>query len=190
MRKLLKTVLLVLTLTLLLSIPVSASGVTGNAQDAEHTAGTGGGVYTGTGPSYSKTGFLIYVTDADGRIKYEPKLVFYNDVPSLGSDTIDTVRSRLRAYSYTAKYGNVIWDMPPFNDNASSNGERIKDWLISDQGEAPGVVKAIETYWGADAAELFIQSGLEDPEDSWVFCVETVFYHGKYICAEYLGFHH
>lgn len=147
--------------------------VTGNTAYA--TDGTGDGTSTGSGstgvvggPSWRKTGWMVYVVDEAG-FRQSPDVVciWTNDAPT-GSIRKE-LKTRTEGHEPSRYYTNPEWG-PPFDGNANPKGTYVKNWMLKDS-DGNGNVQCedvIYTLWG----EEFFYS----MQESWALILEPVYW--------------
>ena len=176
----------------------NAHAVTGNGAGADY-ANPSTGIWQ-DGCSYAKTGFLLYVTDSIGNVRNDYPPVFVTsyswETPSLswddkvyfdsyfGNVQYDPRGSHNGVNYYSDWYAGIEWMMSPFQGNGQGNGTAIKNWLVSPQNGAPaGVLYIIDTYWGTEAMNKFLESATTG--NTYQFHAQTVFWHGGYMGNQY-----
>lgn len=185
MKKLLRYIVLILTMILMSSTLVFAEGACGSGEE-----GFGGGTGSGSiinGSSYKKSGIITYLIDENGNIVSDVKsMVCFNKYPD------DSHYMYLKT-----RYDNVVLDRitngslqdSPFdflkngvlNSNTSGNGKKIKNALISKSGEnSYYATDFIDYYWGASMKEKFLDEKL-------FLILEEFSWQGLYNQSTYLG---
>lgn len=186
MKKIFKSIILILTLTMFFSITVFADGDTGGSG----TGGTGGGRGHGSvinGPSFKKTGFVFYIVNGSGSIVAEPKTaVSMNVYPD--ETHISYIDTRFGGRIGLSITNGSIQDCPawggytPFNSNTSGNGGVIKNHLISASGaNSYYCTDFIDYYWGSSVKDAFLDN------DDYYLIIEPFLWTSLYKGSEYLG---
>lgn len=156
--------ILILMLILGLCMPVFADGTTVN-RGGSGKGGGGGAGGSGTmtiknGCSYKKTGFVYYIVDESGKIVAEPQArSTYKDITPVGTNYIDTRYGNRKSVTYSDSMQDFAnwWNMPPFEEDTSGNGGRIKDWLLGGTQESGfNVLLFIQEAWDYKTAEEFV----------------------------------
>lgn len=168
----------VLFMCCVLCIRVEATNngpVDGSGDSADQSAATG--KYAG-GPSYSKTGWLIYILDEDSGARVSPSTVFY-DCGQAPPDMLSTLKARIPAGGSPTEYKGTIPDYigRPFDNGNIANGMKIKSKLIG-EGKKGGslVYDFIEDIWGTD-----ISISLDEKYEQWVLIMEPVYWYNLFV---------
>lgn len=120
----------------------------------------GGG--TGTmkvvnGPSFKKTGYVIYIVSGDGSIVKEPKAFTTYGTSPTGAWYLDTRFGNRHVTSVDTSFSGQWWGYAPFDDKGYGKGGEIKDWLI--QGTVDGgfnMLLLIQSMWDFSTAQQFV----------------------------------
>lgn len=185
MKKLIRSIIVVLAFTMLFSMTVFAEGTGGSG-----TGGGGNGTGNGTvinAPSCKKTGFVFYIVDGGGNIVAEPKsAVSFNVYPD--STHFIYLKMRFGGRVMNSITNGSIQDCPawnglaPFNSNTSGNGGVIKNHLISNGANGkPDAINFIQFYWGESMADSFIDN------DDYYLIIEPFLWSSLYRSSTYLG---
>lgn len=190
MKKLLKMIAMVLTLSLFLAIPVSATNMNGGGNEGN---GDGGQTSTGTsdmtgkdGATPAKTGYLIYGSDASGNAN--TPIVFvttFGIAPystSGASLDLSGLRTRFGASFNSIDESPIEWGIPPFGTSGTGAGGYIKAWLMTPHGNALGFEWVLMNYLGMSEEQVLAY----EQEENYVN-VEAVMWGGVYSGTSHSG---
>lgn len=175
MKKLLKTMILILAIILSLGVSVFADTTEGSGDTTDE--GKVDIDYNNTASGYSRyrSGYLIYITDAAGQPVSPIRLVPYSSKPS-SKVRVDGLTTRVTNTLYTDIYTGTIatatnngYNKPPLNTvSGEGYGDSFKTWLIkkNEFGDA-NCYTLIKNLFGDSYATAF-------RDEDYYLCVEAV----------------
>lgn len=168
--KIFKAVLLMFVMAISLSLPIhaSASEFTGATGDNEQTEKGTDDNNTG-GPSYQKTGWLIYVVDKETGAMLSPSVVESYNHNSPPSTNLDFRVTRFGGVK-PSKISDSVIPWGPFDLNGN-NGEKTREWLRKNGGQV------ITELWGPTFASYV--AGLTP--GSYALVAEGVYWNNIFI---------
>lgn len=186
MKRLLRLLTIVMTLTMLISVPVFAWDGSGTGGETS----TGSQDMTGKdGATPAKTGYVIYGSDANGNAVTQVFFITtFGVAPSSTSGArMDVSGLKTRFNQPVSKFDTknpVVWRVPPFGTSSRTGaGEYIKQWLkrIYKDGHTGGEW-VLENYLGLseDEANAF-------KENEYYINVEAVMWGGVYSGTSHTG---
>lgn len=145
------------------------------------------------GPHHTKTGWLIYFIDWYGNQTTKTQVIYETRTPS-----------ECNCFNATTKFGGRIdfldyeigspWKFPPFNSNASSNGDKLKAWLMQKKDGVYNCYLLIDKYFPSTKLMENFQKGEN------LLIIEPIFWAqmysddigatGTYLCATANGWAH
>ena len=142
-----------LALAIGISIPsIKVYATDGNADEGESDQASG--EYSG-GPSYAKTGWIMYIVDKNGTPVSDAVYISCGGEPQ----GIRFLTTRLGGLNPRQVAGPVPWvsvigaDGAPFDNDQDFKGIDIKDWLLEDDGAGTkNVFNVVSDYWSEDKA--------------------------------------
>lgn len=171
MKKFLKTLILVLVLTLSLGV-LAFAGESGNGDDTSE--GKVDPHSSVSGYSKYRSGYLIYITDASGGVVSPVRLVPFSAKPA--SNVKMNLTTRVTGTSLTDIYDGTIstatngeFNRPPLDVvSGSTYGSSFKNWLITKNvmGDA-NVYVVIKNLFGDSYAKSF-------KDEDYYLCIEAV----------------
>ena len=171
--KIFKAVLLMFVMAISLSLPIHASA-------SEFTGGTGTQEQTGNGtdnentggPSYLKTGWLIYVVDRETGALLSPSVVesYNHNSPPTGGAVAVKKQTRFGGGVAPSKRADNVIPWGPFDLNGN-NGEKTREWLKKNG------MQVIRDLWGPTFASYV--AGLTP--GSYALVAEGVYWNNVFI---------
>lgn len=147
-----KLLAFVLTLTLCLSCGMTAfaSSVGGSGTGDDGPAPT---MQIVGGPSYTKTGWLVYLVDWTGSQVSDTQVIYEYQTPNCNLFYPKT------HFGGTINYNNYEigspWGLPPFDANQRGYGSAVKSWMLQKTDDTYNCLRVIDKYFGPAAAESF-----------------------------------
>ena len=143
-----------------LSVPTRTYATEGNGTGND--SGQASGNYAG-GPSYAKTGWLLYlVTNDDDEVVSDVVAVSCGGAPT-GAELMKT---RIGDMGYSRKFSGVPWasaigsNGAPFDNYQHSNGTKIKNWMLEDDGSGTeNWFNVVTLIWGEEKAIVMAKDG-------------------------------
>lgn len=136
MKKLLRLLTCVFTLSLLLAIPVSANGNIGIGESGETTEGSAN-LSGQDGFSGAKTGYIVYTSDASGNPTSDVVAFTWDGstpYSTSGCPVMTALETRFGSAVTLEAWGTRSpWGFPPFS-GTSGTGGAVKAWLLAPQG--------------------------------------------------------
>lgn len=183
MRKVFKTIILILVLTLSFGVCSYADNAGGSGTGNEEGGGSGSQTVQ-NGVSYRKSGFTFSIVDNNGNIVAEPS----------ARVTFDKFPDSSHKYFIYTRYGNkrvtkldgsmqalsTWWGKPAFNENGSGNGSYIKNWMLSKTNGEYNSLLFIKEIWGETTAQAFV-------DNDYYLIVEPFIFGGLHRGNKYLG---
>lgn len=188
MKKLLKTIFLVVMLILVFSTTVFAGDLDDNGTGG---SGTGGSANLNgrDGASYAKTFFLIYTCDGAGNAT-SPIVVrsTYGNEPvsTSGAPIVPVYTTRFGQLATEEQFDGeaIAWGKPPFTGSGSGMGEYIKLWLTKPYHDVDtGAEWVLRNYLHMSDEQILAWA---DKEDSYL-CIESGMYAGVYSGTSHRG---
>lgn len=169
-RLLLLLLTLVISATVFIQNPIRAyagDDLVGVVLDALGYDGSGASTEIRNGVTYKRTGYLCYLLKAEGgSIPGMTAYAFHSEVHSDLPGSIWRCKSKQvptgGAYSASGWRGTAPWLVTPFNDDKSTNVEKIREWTRGMSGDG-------------------MQNGVQFVKDNWGEEVATHFYNGEYV---------
>lgn len=149
--------ILLLSLVIGISIPTikvyaTSEGAGGNADEGD--SGHAGGNYSG-GPSYAKTGWIMYIVDENGTPVSDAVYISCGGEPQ----GVRFLTTRLGGLNPHQVAGSVPWasvtgaNGAPFDNDQDFKGIDIKEWMLTDDGAGTeNWFNVVSDYWGEDKA--------------------------------------
>lgn len=133
----------------------------GNGTDNDSGHATGN--YAG-GPSYTRTGWLMYlVTNDDDEVVSDVVFMSCNSTPqgAVKWKTRIGDMNPARPISGSVPWASAVGSNgAPFDNNQSSNGAKIKNWMLTDDGSGvENWYKVVTDIWGEDKAKSMDKNG-------------------------------
>ena len=149
---------------------VIAKAVAGVIVDITGQDGSQSSLTIENGIKYNRTGYLCYLLQEDGGL-----------IPGMQAHAFSCPDSKYIAGSkwmavarvggYTAEEGDwkedAPWNMPPFNEDASTNQAAIEAWMKELNGDVANGVQFVKDNWGLEIAQKF-------GEGEYVLVIETL----------------
>lgn len=174
MKRFIRLILLVLTLSCSAVLSVFAVDSNGNSGGGTSNAGSG----SGTGNSDSHTGYLIYMLDQDGNLISEVVFAYVTNSPESASGNNQTylLSSRIGGQTFSRTRAGVPWDRKVYvGKSGVGQGKAIKDWLVSEYESGKyNVSKSINLIFGEELENKFT---FAEESKSIYFVVESVHWH-------------
>ncbi len=153
---------LMLCLTLMPTIPISAAGV-GVDLIGDSVPSSVGTIKRGV--SYVRTGYLCYLLTADGNAvsgtqAYAFKCPGFAEI-NLTFGNVFRATSRKGGYSASSWKGTAPWGCSPFNSDQTTNSEIIRAWMKSNGASF------VEQVWGTSCADKFVVG-------DYILIIETI----------------
>lgn len=161
---------LALSISLITQKPITAHAedYVGIVIDALGKSGIGGNSKIRNGVTYARTGYLCYLLTADGNtIPGMTAQAFYSPGFNELGGSVWYCNSKKGGYSATSWKDEAPWNLPPFNENKSTNVGLIRQWMATPVGNTCNAATFVKNYWGLEIAEKF---GTGD----YVLVVETI----------------
>ena len=167
--------ILAITLTTFMQYPITAyAAPTGESIVASvivDVTGQDGGQGSATiqnGVKYNRTGFLCYLLKEDGGLI--PGMTAYafscpNSAYVGGS--VWFAEARVGGYTATTWKEPAPWNLPPFNEDVSTNQAAIKAWMLEMNGNTQNGVQFVLDNWTEEIAEGFYNG-------EYVLVIETL----------------
>lgn len=136
--------------------------------DALGLSGSGGSSRINNGISYARTGYLCYLLTADGNtIPGMTAQAFYSPGFNALSGSGWYCHSKKGGYSATSWKAAAPWNLPPFNENKSTNVGLIRQWMATPVGNSCNAIYFVTNNWGLEIAEKFATG-------DYVLVIETI----------------
>ena len=161
---------LALSISLITQKPITAHAedYVGIVIDALGKSGIGGNSKIRNGVTYARTGYLCYLLTADGNtIPGMTAQAFCSPGFSELSGSIWVCNSKKGGYSATSWKSVAPWNLPPFNENKSTNVGLIRQWMAQPIGNTCNAIQFVKDNWGVEIAEKFSTG-------DYVLVVETI----------------
>ena len=123
----------------------------------------GGDINYKEGISPSKSGWMVYIVDANGnKASPDAKFISSNGYSfSRGADAVWDISSRLGGYSITKATDNDVnapWGAP-FSGSFRTRESEIRAWMsVVDASGISNAQKLIQGYWGQTIAESWVKN--------------------------------
>lgn len=129
MKKIVRFITILLTLTMLLSVPVYAGSTSGSGDDGDVDPGT---VEKRDGFLATKSGYIVYTSGANG-VATSPIVAFcWNGGSPYSTTGAPVIKNLATRFGQPATFDTSLsapWGIPPFN-GSSGAGSYIKNWLM------------------------------------------------------------
>lgn len=162
---------LTLSISLITQKPITAHATedyVGIVIDALGQSGIGGNSKIRNGISYARTGYLCYLLTADGNtIPGMTAQAFKSPSFNALSGSVWSCHSKKGGYSVNSFEGTAPWNLPPFNENKSTNVGLIRQWMAAPNGNTCNAAQFVKDNWGLEIASKF---GTGD----YVLVIETI----------------
>lgn len=173
---------LAITLTTFLQYPITAyaeegdgekviaSAVAGVIVDITGKDGSQSSLTIENGIKYTRTGYLCYLLKEDGGlISGMQAYAFKCPNPNYIAGSTWLAKARVGGYTVTGGdwRGAAPWNMPPFNEDASTNQAAIEAWMKEMDGNSQNGVQFVYDNWGLEMAEKFLTG-------EYVLVIETL----------------
>lgn len=160
-QKLILLLIFIMTLFVIIITPRSVYAAEGNGTDNDSGHATGN--YAG-GPSYTRTGWLMYlVTNDDDEVVSDVVFMSCNSTPqgAVKWKTRIGDMNPARPISGSVPWASAVGSNgAPFDNNQSSNGAKIKNWMLEDDGlGTENWFNVVESIWGSEKAIAMAKNG-------------------------------
>lgn len=152
---------LALPISIIIPKPITAyaydySAAIGVIIDALGLSGAGGSSKVVGGVTYARTGYLCYLLTADGAtIPGMTAKAFKSPGFNALSGSVWYCNSKKGGYSVNDFEGFAPWNLPPFNENKSTNVGLIRQWMATPVDNTCNAAQFVKDNWGLEVAEKF-----------------------------------
>ena len=156
------TLFLAIAMFTQLSAPLTVHASNNDSDSMTNQDVAQGNDYDGTGISYTNTGWLFYLLDAEGGQQIEDTKAILSYDGIIDEESPDEWVSYIYLYNsigdlYT-DYNNIKTNAPwgpPFDNSGSPRGDLVREWLKAESNTEIGHTRAydlIKQYWGEEYA--------------------------------------
>ena len=122
------------------------------------------------GIKYNRTGYLCYLLQEDGGLIPNMKAyAFECPKPDYIAGSIWLAKARVGGYTAEGGdwHGAAPWNMPPFNEDVTTNQAAIEAWMKETDGDSQNGIQFVYDNWGVDIARKF-------RDGEYVLVIETL----------------